>query len=338
MRKIRSPGTHLKALRAVAAVTFIATVSIFGGSTAKGEMPGWLAELPSPAKVRAVFPASTHETSAKQSAVFAVLVDVIEIRSNLDPTRQGLDLKAHLTPEARQRWTEYVPHGYSKILTSANGSWQMFVNPGFREDVLSRFLPKTSIAAYEDARNRIPGVPGPSNVKANWKPVEAPPAAAIKTPPPEPVASNWGGRWNSPKDVWWGNVMWVAAMVGVAIFLLERWVRALSRSRLSFPRKERILSKVTAFYWMAAILFVLSTFFVIFTNRNDKNTIIYGNSVQIAVAVLGVSIVAGAFLDRHRKAFLRAILKRNAAFRAKVGPQSIRAMFKERRSRSTRRG
>jgi hypothetical protein len=322
MRNVRSSRKRLKALRVLAAATFMAAVSIFTGSMAKGEMPGWLAELPPAAKVQALFPTSTPETYAKQSAVFAVLVDVIEVRSGVDPKLHGPAAKARLTPEAGKRWTEYAPHGYSQILTSASGSWQMFVNPGFREDVLSRFLPKTSIEAYEDARNRVPGVPGASNVKANWKPVEAPVAAshAPLSNPSVPSWRIWGERlFGGEKGQYWFNVLVVAAMVGVAILLLERWLSRIPRSSLIWPHKERLFSKVTAFYWMAAIFFDLSTIFVILTNRHNKGTIIYGNSVPIAVAVFGISIFAGAFLDRHRKAFLSATRKRNAAFRAKAG-------------------
>lgn len=197
MRTVRPSRGHVKALWTLATATLVGTLSIVGGSTARGEMPSWLAELPPVAKVQAMFGASTPETYAKQSAVFAVLVDVIEVRSGVDQKLNGFELKARLTPEARQRWTEYVAHGYSKTLTSTNGSWQMFVNPTFRENVLSRFLSKAAVAAYEDARNRIPGVPGASNVKSNWRPLEGPQPvaaeAAVPAPPSRPVAPRLSG-------------------------------------------------------------------------------------------------------------------------------------------------
>lgn len=161
---------------------------------AAASAPTWLTELPSVARVQAAYPASEPRSYAVQSAIFAVLVDVIEVRSGVDQALMGAPLVARLSPAAQVRWKEYVGHGYSKILTSSNGSWQAFTSPQFRLSVLSNFIPRASILAYETMRNRTPGVAGPCSaadlarieVIERAAPPAPPPAAAAPAPAPVP--------------------------------------------------------------------------------------------------------------------------------------------------------
>jgi tetratricopeptide (TPR) repeat protein len=144
------------------------------GSEAEGA-PAWLQELPPASRLLAAYPGSDPHTYSVQAAAFAVFVDLIEVRSGVDQSLMGAALIAKLPPVARPPWREYVAHGYSKILMGE--SWKLYADPAFRAEVLSRFLPPTSAAEYEAARNHD-------------RDAVAIPSAAPRDPAPNPPAGN----------------------------------------------------------------------------------------------------------------------------------------------------
>ncbi len=156
-------------------------------AAAPSAVPTWLRELPAADRVLSLYPHEDPPSYALLSAVFAVLADVVEVRSSVDQSLMGAALLARLTPPQQARWHEYVPHGYSKILTATNGSWQNFTSPQFRIQVLSRFIPSASIVAYETMRNRTPRVVGASTA-ADLQRIIAPPPAAPEPSEPTPKA------------------------------------------------------------------------------------------------------------------------------------------------------
>jgi hypothetical protein len=115
-------------------------------------------------KVNAVFPQKYGEPEFLRNQVaFAVLTDLVEVRGGANQKLMGAQLLATLPPPARLKWSEYMGHGYSKTLSSVDGTWQLFTSPAFRAEVLSHFVTHASYVAYETARNRTPNVPGPSS-------------------------------------------------------------------------------------------------------------------------------------------------------------------------------
>lgn len=164
--------------------------------------PPWLSELPEPAAVLAVFPspAGDYATIARSEAAFAVLADYIEIRGGADQSLLGDALLATLPPAARARWQQYVGNGYSKLLSGTNGSWQMFVSPQFRAQVLLQFLPPASVAEYEATRNAVAGIPGPSDASfVAQLAALAQPQAAAAAPSAEELM-RLGAQYRSAKD------------------------------------------------------------------------------------------------------------------------------------------
>ncbi len=180
---IASLAGWFRSMRAPIILTVVVcALAVARAPQAQAEGADWLAELPAAAKIVAVYPASTPPEYALRQAAAAVLVDVIEVRAGVDQKLVGNALLERLTPNQRARWREYVNIGYSKVLSGTNGSWQMFVNPAFRADVLAHFISKASITSYEDARNRIPGVAGPSNRGRQTTPTVASPAPSPTFP------------------------------------------------------------------------------------------------------------------------------------------------------------
>lgn len=115
------------------------------------------------------------------------------------------------------------------------------------------------------------------------------------------------------------NIVYVVAMVGVVILLLERFVNRIAKSTLTFPKKDRFLAKTMAIYWLATIGFGLSATFVAITNQNNRWSVLYHSGLAIVIATVVVSIIVYAMISRHRNAFLEETRKRYVAFRESVG-------------------
>jgi hypothetical protein len=120
--------------------------------TTNSKVPGWLGELPDAAKVAAVFDGPDYPSKQRNEAAFAVLADYVEIRAGVSQPADGRQLRKTLAPAVFARWGEYTAHGWSRLLSGATGnSRQLFDTPSFRHDVLSRFVPRASVAVYESS-------------------------------------------------------------------------------------------------------------------------------------------------------------------------------------------